>query len=88
MEYISELFEDNRKDYNIMEHNFVRPPIMKNEIWAAIRKMKLCKALGPDSILVRLLEAFEGYEIGKIATLLSKTFDTVRFHQASSNLYL
>ena len=32
---------------------------MKDEIQAAIRKMKLGKATGPDSISVELLEALE-----------------------------
>ena len=31
-EYVSELFEDHRKDYNIMKHNFPGPPTMKDEI--------------------------------------------------------
>ena len=52
-----ELFKDHRKDYNVMKHNFASPPIMKDEIWAAIRKMKLGKATGPDSISMELLEA-------------------------------
>ena len=50
--YISKLFEDHRKDYNVMKHNFAGLPIMKDEIRAAIRKMKLKlgKATGPDGI--------------------------------------
>ncbi|GFS06668.1 hypothetical protein ElyMa_006550700 [Elysia marginata] len=40
-EYIHELFDDNRKhDHNVMKRNFAGPPIMKDEVRAAIRKMK------------------------------------------------
>ena len=39
-EFISELFEDHRKDCNIMKRNFAGPPLMKDEIQAAIRMMK------------------------------------------------
>ena len=37
VEYISELFEDHRKDYNVMKRNFTGPLIMKDEIQATIR---------------------------------------------------
>ncbi|GFO03062.1 hypothetical protein PoB_002956700 [Plakobranchus ocellatus] len=51
-EYISELFEDQRKDHNVMKNNFAGPPIMKDEVQAAIRKMKTGKATGSDGISV------------------------------------
>ena len=57
-----------------MKRNFTGPPIMKDEIWAAIRKMKLGKATGPDSISVELLEALEDYGINKITTLLNEIY--------------
>ncbi|GFN90607.1 RNA-directed DNA polymerase from mobile element jockey-like [Plakobranchus ocellatus] len=47
-EYIRELFKDNRKDHNIMKNNFAGPPIMKEEVKAAIKKMKHGKATGLD----------------------------------------
>ena len=43
-EYMSELFENHRNDYNIMKHNFAGPFTMKDEMRAAIRKMKVVKA--------------------------------------------
>ena len=49
---MSELSTDHRKDYNVMKHNFAGSPIMKDDIWAAIRKMKLGKATGPDNVPV------------------------------------
>ena len=55
-EYISVLFEDHRKDYNVIKHNFLGPLNMKNEIQVEIRKIKSGQATGPDSISVELLE--------------------------------
>ena len=40
-----------------MKRNFAGPSIMKDEIQAAIRKMKLGRATGPDRIPMGLLEA-------------------------------
>ena len=31
-EYIRELFEDNRKEHDVMKKNFAGPPIMKDEV--------------------------------------------------------
>ena len=55
---------------------FAAPPIMKDEIRAAIRKMKLINATGPVSISVELLEALEDYGIDKISTLLNEIYET------------
>ena len=85
----SEFCEDHRKDFNAMKGNFAGPPIMKDEIWAAIRKMKLGKATGPDSISVELIEAREDYGIDKITTLLHKIYDTGQISSTEyTNLHL
>ena len=59
-----------------MKRNFSCAPIMKDEIRAAIRKMKLGKITGPHSISVERFEAFEEYGIDKTAILLYKIYDT------------
>ena len=46
-----------------MRRNFAGPPIVKDEIRATKRKMKLGKATVPDSISVELLEALQDYEM-------------------------
>ena len=38
--------------------------------------MKLGKAIGPNSISVKLLGAFEGYGNNKTTTILSEIYDT------------
>ena len=60
---------------NVMKRNFAGSPIMKDNIGAAVRKMKTGKATGPDSISVKLLEALE-YRIDKITTLLKEIYGT------------
>ncbi|GFN94785.1 hypothetical protein PoB_002129100 [Plakobranchus ocellatus] len=49
-DYIRELFKDDRKDHNIMKNNFAGPPIMKEEVETAIKKMKHGKATGTGNI--------------------------------------
>ncbi|GFO48682.1 upf0568 protein c14orf166 homolog [Plakobranchus ocellatus] len=74
-EYIRELFKDDRKD-QVMKNNFAGPPIMKEEVETAIKKMKHGKAAGPDNISVELIEAREDFGIGKVTHLLNEIYDT------------
>ena len=71
-----------------MKCHFAGPSIVKNEISATVRKLKSGKATDTDSISVELLEALGDYGFDKIATLLNKIIDLVRFHQTSPSLYL
>ena len=80
--------EDYRKDYNVMKYNFAGPSIIKDEIRAAISKIKLGKATGPDNISLELFKALEDYRIDKTATSFNKIYDQVRFHYTYPNLYL
>ncbi|GFS21672.1 RNA-directed DNA polymerase from mobile element jockey-like [Elysia marginata] len=76
-EYIHELFDDNRKhDHNVMKRNFAGPPIMKDEVRAAIRKMIADKATGPDGVAVEMIEALEEYGVEKLTSLLNEIYDT------------
>ncbi|GFR99386.1 hypothetical protein ElyMa_004527200 [Elysia marginata] len=59
-----------------MKRNFAGPPILKDEVRAAIRKMKSGKATGPDKISVELIEALEDYGIEKTTNLLNEIYDT------------
>ncbi|GFO30293.1 RNA-directed DNA polymerase from mobile element jockey-like [Plakobranchus ocellatus] len=75
-EYIRELFKSDRKDHKIMKNNFAGPPIMKEEVDTAIKKVKHGKATGPDNISVELIEALEDFGIGKVTHLLNEIYDT------------
>ena len=66
------------------KRNFAVPPMMKVEISAAKRKMKLGTATGPDSISVELSEALKDYGIDKITTLLNEIYDTGQISPAIS----
>ncbi|GFN88930.1 transposon tx1 uncharacterized 149 kda protein [Plakobranchus ocellatus] len=68
--------EDQRKDHNVMKNNFAGPPIMKDEVQAAIRKMKTGKATGSDGISVELIEALGDYGVDKVTILLNEIYDT------------
>ncbi|GFO08463.1 LINE-1 retrotransposable element orf2 protein [Plakobranchus ocellatus] len=59
-----------------MKNNFAGPPIMKEEVETAIKKMKHGKATGPDNISVELIEALEDFGIGKVTHLLNEIYDT------------
>ena len=83
-----QLFEDHRKDYNVMKRNFASPLIMKDDIRAPIRKMKLSKATSPDSISLEVLKALENCEIDRSQYYSTKSMKQVKFHQTSPNLYL
>ena len=74
--YIGELFEDNRKEHDVMKKNFAGSPIMKDEVREAMRKIKTGKATGPDGLSIELIEALEEYRIEKVTTLLNEIYDT------------
>ncbi|GFS02384.1 RNA-directed DNA polymerase from mobile element jockey-like [Elysia marginata] len=42
-EYIGELFDDDRKDHDVMKRNFAGLPILEDKVRSAIRKMKTRK---------------------------------------------
>jgi len=75
-EYIQELFFDERKDRNVMNGNFAGPPILKDEVRAATKKMKNGKATGPDGISVKLIKALGDFGLFELTELLNKLYDT------------
>ena len=75
-EYFQELFFDERKDPDVMKGNFASPPILKDEVRAATKKMKNRKATGPDGISVELIEALGDFGFVELTELLNKIYDT------------
>ena len=53
-EYIEDLFQDDRGEKSIIKKDMDGPPILKEEVSAAIRKMKHGKAVGPDNIPIEV----------------------------------
>ncbi|GFR64021.1 endonuclease-reverse transcriptase [Elysia marginata] len=75
-EYIGELFDDDRKDHDIMKRNFAGLPILEDEVRSAIRKMKTGKATGPDGVSIELIEALEDYGTEQVTALLNSIYET------------
>ncbi|GFO18885.1 endonuclease-reverse transcriptase [Plakobranchus ocellatus] len=75
-EYIKELFDDERKEIEVMKDNFAGPPILKDEVRTAIWKMKNGKATGPDNIAAEQIKALDEFGINKITELLDEIYET------------
>ena len=58
-EYIEDLFQDDRGEKPIIKKDMDGPPILKEEVSAAIRKMKHGKAVGPDNIPIEVFAVLE-----------------------------
>ncbi|GFN80528.1 hypothetical protein PoB_000703400 [Plakobranchus ocellatus] len=54
-EYVEDLYEDDRCKKPIIEKNIEGPTILKEEVEAAIKKMKNGKATGSDNIPVEII---------------------------------
>ena len=74
-EYIGELYDDDRPQEKPIINNFDGPPILKEEIEYAIRKMKRGKAAGPDDITVELLEALGEIETMQLTQFLNDIYE-------------
>jgi len=55
-EYIEGLFEDDKEEEKPeIQKPMEGPPILKDEVWDALKKMKTGKAVGPDGVTVKAL---------------------------------
>ena len=75
-EYIEELFDDDRKEKPSLTKNIEGPPILKDEVENAIKKMKHGRAPGPDNIPVEIYDALGEIGINEITQLVNKIYDT------------
>ena len=75
-EYIEELFEDNREEEKPkIQKPMEGPPILKDEVRDALKKMKTGKAAGPDGVTVAALSALGTWGLDKITDLLNLIYD-------------
>lgn len=51
-------------------------PLLKDEIKNALKHVKNEKVVGPDGISPEMIDALEGFGIGKLKAILNKTYDT------------
>ena len=75
-EYIKDLFDDDRGEKPVINKEMEGPPIMKDEIRRALKKMKNGKSPGNDQIRIEMLEAMEEFAVDKVTELANKVYDT------------
>ena len=75
-EYVNMLYKDNRGEIQKFDGALSGPPIMQDEIRAAIRAMKKGKAAGEDGIVIEIIEATEEFGIRKITDLANRIYES------------
>ncbi|XP_014677047.1 PREDICTED: uncharacterized protein LOC106816918 [Priapulus caudatus] len=75
-EYIREIFSDDRAEMVDLVYNEEGPTILKEEIVAAMKRMKAGKAVGVDGIAIEMLEALGDFAVDKITTLANSIYET------------
>ena len=75
-EYIEDLFQDDRSEKPIIKKDMDGRPILKEEVSAAIRKMKHGKAVGPDNIPIEVFAVLEDIGIDFLTKLLNSIYDS------------
>ena len=75
-EYIEDLFQDDRGEKPIIKKDMNGPPILKEEVSAAIRKMKHGKAVGPNNIPIEVFAVLEDIGIDFLTKLLNSIYDS------------
>ena len=66
------LYNDNRGEILKFDSTLSGPPIMQDEIRAAIKAMKKVKVAGEDGIVIDMIEATEEFRIRKITGLANR----------------
>ena len=86
-EYIEDLFQDDRGEKPIIKKDMDGPPILKEEVSAAIRKMKHGKAVGPDNIPIEVFAVLEDIGIDFLTKLLNSIMTVAKYLKTWQNLY-
>ena len=75
-EYVEDLFKDDRDTKPEIEKNIEGPSILKEEVKAAINKMKKGNATGPDNIPTEVIVALEDLGIDLTIKLINAIYDS------------
>ena len=75
-EYVNMLYNDNRREILLFDGTLSGPPIMQDEIRAAIKAMIKGKAAGEDGIVIEMIEATEEFGMRKIADLANRIYES------------
>ena len=76
MEYVKELFHDNRID-NTIKTYLQGPQILKSEVESALTDMRTGKAAGIDNVTTEMLQALGNFGIEVLTDLLNSMYETV-----------
>ena len=74
--YVNMLYNDNRGEILIFGGALSGPPIMQDEIRAAIKAMKKGKAAEEDGVVIEMIEATEEFGIRKITDLANRIYES------------
>ncbi|GFO38846.1 endonuclease-reverse transcriptase [Plakobranchus ocellatus] len=75
-EYVEDLFKDDRSKKPKIKEKIEGPTILKEEVEAAVKKMKNGKATGPDNIPVEIIKALDNLGIDMTTRLLNAIYDS------------
>ena len=78
-QYIKKLYDDpNRSETMpfVFEEPLTGPPILKDEVWWAMKIAKKNKAMGPDGIPIEALKALEMMGIDLVHHLIDRNYET------------
>ena len=75
-EYVNMLYNDNGGEILQFDSTLSGPPIMQNEIRAAIKAAKKGRAAGEDGIVIEMIEATEEFGIRKITDLANRIYES------------
>lgn len=67
-------FFDDRGTKPTVQKDIERPPILKEEVQAAIKKMKNGKAVGPDGICIEMIKALEDFGIELLPNMIPEKY--------------
>ena len=88
-EYVEDLFKDNRGAKPEIKKNLEGPCILKEEVKAALKKMKNGKATGPDNIPIEIVTALEDLGIDMTTRLLNAIYDSGTIpHDLSKSVFI
>ena len=76
LEYIEELFDDDRMSKPSVKKNMEGPSIMKDEVRQAIKSMKSNKAMGLDGISIEIIPSLDDLGVDVITKLINMIYDT------------
>ena len=75
-EYIEELFDYERGQKPVIRKNIEGPSILKAEVTAAIAHTKRNKAVGPDGIVVEMIEALEDFRTDTMTEIINEIYES------------